>query len=130
VQYINATYQPSGTPWESRFRSCLVPNSGYVLSCYRHIKLNRVRAGMVTHTAEYRWTSYRCNGQGESQDWLTPHPEYLALGSNRETRLAGYRALFSSAVDHKLLSENRSAINGNYALHRTSSKDTGIGPVA
>ena len=35
VQYINRTYQRSGTLWEGRFRSCLVQNSGCLLSCYR-----------------------------------------------------------------------------------------------
>ena len=116
VQYINRTYQRSGTLWEGRFRSCLVQNSGYLLSCYRYIELNPVRAGMVTHPAEYRWTSYRSNGQGERQDWLTPHPEYLALGNNRRTRSACYRDLFTSPVDPELISEIRSATNGNYAL--------------
>jgi putative transposase len=116
VQYINRTYQRSGTLWEGRFRSCLVQNSGYLLSCYRYIELNPVRAGMVTHPAEYRWTSYRSNGQGEHQNWLTPHPEYLALGNNRGTRLARYRDLFTSPVDPELISEIRSATNGNYAL--------------
>jgi putative transposase len=53
VLYINRTYQRSGTLWEGRFRSCLVQNSSYLLSCYRHIELNPVRAGIVTHPAEY-----------------------------------------------------------------------------
>jgi len=88
VQYINRTWQRSGTLREGRRRSGPVQNSGYLLSCYRYIELNPVRAGMVTHPAEYRWSSYRSNGQGEHQDWLTPHPEYLAPGNSRETRLA------------------------------------------
>ena len=96
-------------------RSRLVQNSGYHLPCYRYIESNPVRAGMVTHPVEYRWTSYRSNGQGERQDWLTPHPEYPALGDNRGTRLASYRELFTSPVDPELISEIRSATNGNYA---------------
>jgi hypothetical protein len=93
AQYINRTCQRSGTLWEGRFRSCLAQNNGYLLSCYRYIELNPVRAGMVTQPGKYRWTSYRSNGQGEHQDWLTPHPEYLALGNNQRTRLASYRDL-------------------------------------
>jgi putative transposase len=116
VQYINRTCQRSGTLWEGRFRSCLVQNSGYLLSCYRYIALNPVRAGMVTHPADYRWTSYRSNGLGEHHDWLTPHPEYLALGNNRGTRLARYRDLLTSPIDPELVPEIRSATNGNYTL--------------
>jgi REP-associated tyrosine transposase len=58
---------------------------------------------------------YRANGQGEYQDWLTPHPDYPALGGNRKTLLVSWRVLFSSAVDQELLSDVRVATNGNYA---------------
>jgi len=116
VQYINRSYQRSGTLWEGRFRSCLVQENNYVLACYRYIELNPVRAGMVSHPAEYRWTSYRVNGQGTYQNWLTPHAEYLALGRNAQLRLANYRSLFSSDIDPDLIAEIRTATNGNYAL--------------
>lgn len=87
-----------------------------MLACYRYIELNPVRAGMVSHPAEYRWTSYRVNGQGNYQNWLTPHAEYLALGRNEQLRLANYRSLFSSDIDTDLIAEIRTATNGNYAL--------------
>lgn len=47
VQYVNRRYRRSGTLWEGRFRSCLTQEESYVLSCYRYIELNPVRAGMV-----------------------------------------------------------------------------------
>jgi len=43
VQYINRTYNRSGTLWEGRFRSCLTQSNEYVLACYRYIELNPVR---------------------------------------------------------------------------------------
>jgi putative transposase len=64
AQFINRTYHRSGTLWEGRFRSCLVQNARYTLVCYRYIEMNPVRAGIVSHPAEYRWSSYRVNGQG------------------------------------------------------------------
>ena len=36
----------------------------YLLRCQRYIELNPVRAGMVTHPAEYRWSSFRANAMG------------------------------------------------------------------
>jgi putative transposase len=54
VQYVNRTYRRSGTLWEGRFRSCLTQQETYLLACQRYIELNPVRAGMVTHPAEYR----------------------------------------------------------------------------
>ena len=66
VQYVNRTYRRSGTLWEGRFRSCLLQEESYLLACQRYIELNPVRAGMAVHPGEYRWSSYRANGQGET----------------------------------------------------------------
>ena len=44
---------------------------------------------MVAHLAEYRWSSYRGNAQGEANSLLTPHPLYRSLGSDGDARQAG-----------------------------------------
>ena len=116
VQYINRTYRRSGTLWEGRFRSCLTQEEDYVLCCYRYIELNPVRANMVEHPAEYYWSSYRCNAQGEFSTLLTPHRLYTALGSEKEDRQAAYRDLFRFQLNPGLVDEIRNATNGNYAL--------------
>lgn len=54
----------------------------YLLACQRYIEQNPVRAGMVGHPAEYRWSSYRANAQGESDPLVVPHSLYAALGSD------------------------------------------------
>ncbi|MBA1148595.1 transposase [Ectothiorhodospiraceae bacterium WFHF3C12] len=116
VQYVNRTYRRSGTLWEGRFRSCLVADERYVLTCQRYIELNPVRAGMVEHPAEYPWSSYRCSARGESSDVLTPHSAYLELGNTMPERLTAYRSLFEDALGTEVVHEIRSATNGNYAL--------------
>lgn len=80
VQYVNRTYRRSGTLWEGRFRSCLMQEEAYVLACYRYIEMNPIRAGMVEHPAEYRWSSYRTNAQGEPSVVGCPHPPYSSVG--------------------------------------------------
>ncbi|WP_290799023.1 hypothetical protein [Halomonas sp.] len=37
----------------------------YLLACHAYIELNPVRAGMVAHPGEYRWSSYAANAQGQ-----------------------------------------------------------------
>ncbi|WP_256329309.1 hypothetical protein [Nitrosomonas sp. Nm33] len=32
------------------------------------------KAGVVVHPAEYRWSSYRVNAQGETDAVVKPHP--------------------------------------------------------
>ena len=53
VRYFNNTYKRTGTLWEGRFKSCLVDSDHYLLTLYRYIELNPVRANMVNHPAEY-----------------------------------------------------------------------------
>jgi putative transposase len=43
VQYINATYQRSGTLWEGRYKASVVESETYLLLCSRYIELNPTR---------------------------------------------------------------------------------------
>ena len=116
VQYVNRTYRRTGTLWEVRFRSCLTQEEDYVLTCHRYIELNPIRADLVGHPAEYRWSSYRANAQGEASGLLTPHPTYTALGTSAAERQAAYRELFRFELDPGRVDEIRQATNSNYAL--------------
>ena len=116
VQYVNRTYQRSGTLWEGRFRSCLTQTEDYVLACYRYIELNPVRANMVRHPREYKWSSYRTNAEGRDDPLITPHDEYRRLSRTKSARRENYRALFKAHVDEQELNHIRQATNGNYAL--------------
>jgi len=116
VQYVNRVYQRSGTLWEGRFRSCPVQEEDYFLGCQRYIELNPVRANMVAHPADYRWSSYRANAQGETNTLVQPHLLYTALGSDATTRQASYRELFHYALEPGLVDKIRRATNGNFAL--------------
>ena len=116
VQYVNRSYRRSGTLWEGRYRSCLTQDETYLLACQRYIELNPIRANMVSHPAEYRWSSYRANGQGEEDALVKPHPLYEGLGSEAASRQAAYRELFRYELEPGLVDEIRRATNGNYAL--------------
>lgn len=116
VQYINRNYRRTGTLWEGRFRSCLVQEEIYLLTCQRYIELNPVRADIVKHPGEFRWSSYRNNGQGEKSDLITPHSLYQGLGNTNEKRQSTYRELFRNGLETEEIDQIRNATNGNYAL--------------
>ncbi len=116
VQYVNRSYKRSGTLWEGRFRSCLTQSEDDVLACYRYIELNPVRAGMVRHPREYRWSSYRGNAEAKTDALLNPHEQYLRLGREPRERREAYRALFKAHLDDTLIGQIREATHGNYAL--------------
>ncbi len=112
VQYFNHTYQRTGTLWEGRYKATLIDSERYLLTCYRYIELNPVRAeGMVDHPGEYRWSSYRANALGEADALLKPHPLYLALGTSSLARQASYRALFDTHVEEHSLLAIRESLN-------------------
>ncbi|MHB8496363.1 MAG: transposase [Casimicrobiaceae bacterium] len=120
VQYVNKVHGRTGSLWEGRYRSCLTQSESYVLACYRYIEMNPVRARMVAHPRDYRWSSYVANASGAPSQWVDPHDEYLSLGRTEADRRAAYRSLFEGAigadVDAEVLQRIREATVGNLAL--------------
>lgn len=116
VQYINKTYKRTGTLWEGRYKSCPTQAETYLLACQHYMELNPVRANMVNHPAEYKWSSYAANAQGADSEIIKIHSLYEALGMDAASRQAAYRELFRYQLDNGLVDEIRKATNGNYAL--------------
>lgn len=116
VQYINRSYQRTGSLWEGRFKSSVVQAEDYLLTCMRYIELNPVRANMVNDPAQYRWSSYRHNGLGQADARIEPHPLYLGLGRNESDRLVAYRAMFRSELDGEALADIRLALSQDQPL--------------
>lgn len=109
VQYINVTYRRSGTLWESRHKSSLIDAEPYLLACYRYIELNPVRASMVEHPTDYRWSSYRANAGIESCQQITMHELFKALGVDEESRCSAYRELVTEGLGNVIHDIRRSA---------------------
>jgi putative transposase len=123
VQYVNHVYRRSGTLWEGRYKSSLIDSDGYLLTCYRYIELNPVRAGMAEDASGYRWSSYGAHAFGQADELIRDHPCYRALGSTDENRQAAYRALFQNQVDDASLKAIREAANSGTALGSERFKD-------
>jgi putative transposase len=107
TQHVNKAYGRTGSLWEGRFRSCLVPTESYVLACYRYIELNPVAAGMVGHPRSYRWSSHRANAGSLRSAFITPHPAFPGATS--------YGDLFEDELDPAIVDELRRATSGGYA---------------
>lgn len=107
----------TGTPWEGRYKACLLDSADYVLRGYRYIELNPVRARLTDDPAAYRWSSCPANVGQRSHSALTPHPYWLALGSDPIERSDTYRALLDEALSNELLASIR--------LHLQQQRDLG-----
>ncbi|WP_028672228.1 transposase [Saccharospirillum impatiens] len=116
VQYFNYTYDRTGTLWEGRYKSTLVDADNYMLTVYRYIELNPVRARMVSHASEYPWSSYQGNALGKPIQLLTPHTLYSRLGKTDVERQSAYRALFRGKMPERDLVAIRESTNKGWVL--------------
>lgn len=116
VQYINYTYRRSGTLWESRHKASLVQAETYLLTCYRYIEMNPVRAQIVLHPGDYPWSSYRYHAYGEPNHLIQAHWLYQQLDTDPKTRRACYRDLFLTDLSKEALHTIRKAVNFSMPL--------------
>lgn len=98
VRWFNDTHARTGTLWEGRYRSGPVHAEDYLLRCHRYVELNPVRAGLTSTAAVFRWSSYGANALGRADALVSPHPVYLALGSDAADRQRAYREFVAERV--------------------------------
>jgi len=89
----------------------------------RYIELNPVRANMIQHPGDYRWSSYAYNAHGQNDRLITPHPVYEQLGNTPGQRQYSYRELFNGNLDSGSLHAIRDALNQELVLGRDDFKD-------
>ncbi len=58
AQYFNMMHDCVGHVFQGRFHSILVQRESYLLELCRYVVLNPLRAGLVTHPSEYKWSSF------------------------------------------------------------------------
>lgn len=116
VRHVNDAHHRTGTLWEGRYRAAPIDSEAYLLACCRYIELNPVRARMVRHPREHRWSSHRANALGEADALVTPHPLYRTLGRSAAERQASYRALFRERLSETFIEQLRSATNSGWAM--------------
>jgi putative transposase len=88
-----------------------VESERYLLTCYRYIELNPVRAGLVEAPGNYPWTSYRHNAQDYPDALVTEHGLNQALGKSLEGRCRACRALFVHHLSEYEMQAIRTGIN-------------------
>ena len=116
VRVMNAVHGRTGTLWEARFRSSIIDTENYFLACQRYIELNPVRAGLVSQTAEYPWSSHLYYAAGQRNRLISEHSVYQRLGATQLERRAAYLSLCAAPLDQRLVVRLREAINSDSAV--------------
>lgn len=119
VRAFNLKHRRTGTLWQGRFKSCLVDSEAYLMTVYRYIELNPVRAAMVERPELHPWSSIHANVGLEPDDLITPHPTYLALDPDPVKRALAYQAWLQAAVSSEELKNIREHLRQERALGDT-----------
>src|SRR5574340_1187213 len=71
TQSYNRRHDKVGHLFQGRFKAILVDENAYLLEVCRYVDLNPVRARMVSHPADWPWSSYLAHvGSQAAQAWL------------------------------------------------------------
>lgn len=119
VQAFNKRHRRSGTLWQGRFKSCLIDTERYLMTVYRYIELNPVRAAMATHPEQYRWSSVHANLALVDDELVTPHPVFLAQDHDSQNRVQAYRVWLREGVSDDELASIRAHLQQERALGDT-----------
>ena len=120
VQAFNRRHRRSGTLWQGRFKSCLVDTERYLMTVYRYIELNPVRAAMVERPEQHRWSSVHANLGLLKDPLVTPHSIYLELDQDAAVRAAAYRTWLREGVSDEDLQRIRAHLQQERALGDTT----------
>ncbi|WP_312706314.1 transposase [Stenotrophomonas sp.] len=116
VRHVNERERRTGSLWEGRFHSTVIDTDRYLLACQRYIELNPVRAGMVAHPGDYRWSSYRANAQGRANALLVPHSAFELIAADVESRRCRYAEFIDQGVPAGDLAVMRRALQSQRRL--------------
>ena len=119
VRHVNEKEGRTGSLWEGRFHSTLIDTDRYLLACQRYIELNPVRAGMVAHPGDYRWSSYRANAQGQANALLVPHSAFELIATDVEARRRRYAEFIEQGIPAADLTAIRRALQSQLRLKAT-----------
>jgi putative transposase len=98
VRYFNDRYTRTGTLWEGRFRTAIITDERYWLTCMRYVEMNPVRAGLAGSAESYRWCSYRAHALGVKDPIVVPHAVYDALANTPDRRQEAWRHMCGSSA--------------------------------
>ena len=91
TQAINRRHRHVGHVFQGRYKAILIERDSYLLELARYVVLNPVRAAMVKHVRQWKWSSYHAMlGDEPRPAWL--HVEWLLsqFGSQRTRQVARY----------------------------------------
>lgn len=100
--FFRKKYGGIGHFWQDRFKNIPVLTEQYYLKCAGYIELNPVKAGLVLHPKDYKWSSYKTHAYGYQDDVIDENPFYGIFGNNEGERRMNYVNFIDSMMKQDL----------------------------
>jgi len=114
--YFNRKYRRNGHLFQGRFKSILVDADEYLKQLSRYIHLNPVRANLVEHPDEYKWSSYSTiTGKTKEPAWLESAWLLSQFGTKRKQAITNYKK-FVEEANTKDLKNPAKDLSGGFIL--------------
>jgi putative transposase len=114
--YFNRKYRRNGHLFQGRFKSILVDADEYLKQLSRYIHLNPVRANLVEHPDEYKWSSYSTiTGKTKEPEWLESTWLLSQFGTKRKQAITNYKK-FVEEADARDLKNPARGLSGGFIL--------------
>lgn len=99
TQWSNRRHKRSGHVFQGRYKAILVDRDSYFLELARYIVLNPVRAAMVKHPKQWKWSSYGAtSGMATAPAWLTTEDLLAEFGNRRAVTRRKYREFVAEGM--------------------------------
>ena len=99
-QWFNFVHKRVGHLFQGRYKAFVIDGDSYLFEIARYIVLNPVRAGLVAHPRDWKWSSYNATaGHVQSPDWLTVDWILGTFSKNRKEAQRQYRAHVKEGIN-------------------------------
>ena len=99
TQTVNRRHQRTGHVFQGRYKGILVERDSYLLELSRYVVLNPVRAGMVKHTKQWKWSSYHAMvGTEPTPGWLQTEWLLSQFGNQHGRQIERYVAFVQQGL--------------------------------
>jgi putative transposase len=99
TRFVNTTRNRAGHLFQGRYKAVLVDGDRYLLELVRYIHTNPVRAGLVSRSEQYPWSSHGVYLGETTLSWLTTDWVLAQFAGQRKRAVALYREFLQADTE-------------------------------
>ncbi|MBP1759751.1 MAG: transposase [Firmicutes bacterium] len=131
AMYFNNKYRRTGHVFQDRFRSEAVEDERYLMAVIRYVHCNPIKAKLVEHPEQYKWSSYQWYMDPDGSDAHLVDTQYILgmIAQNRTFAISEFKRFFMEKNHDKFLDVDEDSIHtleeGEIYLHNYLEKNWG-----